>query len=149
MRYVVPGVPPGAQPSAFAPHLNRLAGSGAQQYKHAVDGQPGTLGVPAPTRDTAPSPDPGDIAMMGTARSSDAPDVWYPQKYFEQSLDGNGTMGPVTPVRVYSDNLLPVPATDPRGVPARLSRPVNQRGSAAISDQRVVPSWAVNPYGSR
>jgi hypothetical protein len=141
VKYVVPGVPAGARASAFMPHWNKYAASGAQQYKAAVDGNPGTLAVPAPTSNTQISPDPGDKAQMGTARSSDAPDVWYPTKYFEQSLDGNGTMGPVTPVRIYTDNLLPVPAVDPRGVSARLSRPVNQRGQRQVTMPRALPTW--------
>jgi hypothetical protein len=123
------------------PHWNKYAASGAVEYKHAVDGNPGTLAIPAPTTNTQMSPDKGDLILAGPARSSDAPDVWYPSKYFEQSLDGNGTMGPVTPVRIYSDNLMPVPAKDPRGVPARLSRPVNQRGSRQIVSPRSLPGW--------
>ena len=141
-RFVVPGVPPGAQPSAFAPHLNRLAGSGAQMYKGAVEGQPGTLGIPAPTKDTAPSPDLGDLAMGGYHRSSDAPDVWYPNQYYERSLDGDGTQGPITPVRVYSDNLMPVPAVDPRGTPATLSVPVIIRGQRQIVQPAAQPRWS-------
>jgi hypothetical protein len=140
-EYVVPGVPAGAMASAFMPHWNKYAASGAVEYKHAVDGSPGTMGIPAPTRDTVPSPDLGDIAQMGLSRSSDAPGMFFPQKYFEQSLNGNGTMGPVTPVRIYSDNLMPVPAVDPRGIPARLSRPVNQRGRRGIGQPRALPQW--------
>jgi hypothetical protein len=140
-KYVVPGVPAGAMPSAFMPTWTKYAASGAVEYKHAVDGNPGTMGIPAPTRDTVPSPDLGDIAQMGLSRSSDAPNMFFPTKYFEQSLDGNGTMGPVTPVRIYSDNLMPVPAVDPRGIPARLSRPVNQRGRRGIGQPRALPQW--------
>jgi hypothetical protein len=140
-KYVVPGVPAGAMPSAFMPTWTKYAASGAVEYKHAVDGNPGTMGIPAPTRNTVPSPDLGDIAQMGLSRSSDAPGMFFPQQYFEQSLDGNGTMGPVTPVRIYSDNLMPVPAVDPRGIPARLSRPVNQRGRRGIGQPRALPQW--------
>jgi hypothetical protein len=138
-KYVVPGVPAGAQPSAFMPHWNRYAASGAQQYKIGLSGNPGTLAVPAPTRNTQMSPDPGDKAQMGTARSSDAPDVWFPQVYYQPTL--MAAPGPVTPVRIYSDNLMPVPAVDPRGIPARLSRPVNQRGQQQISQIRAMPVW--------
>jgi hypothetical protein len=141
MKFVLPGIPAGAQPSAFMPHFNRAAAT-SQQWKGAVTGQPGTMAIPAPTTDTVPSPDLGDIAQMGTARSSDAPQSWYPGKWFEQSLDGNGTMGPITPVRIWSDNLMPVPAVDPRGRGARLSRPINQRGQHAVSAPRPVPRWA-------
>jgi hypothetical protein len=123
------------------PHWNRLAASGATQYKGAVDGQPGTHGIPAPTRDTVPSPDIGDLALAGTSRSSDAPDMIYPGQYFEGSLDGDGTMGFVTPVRIYSDNLMPVPAQDPRGRPARLAKRVRNAGQFQVAQPRALPSW--------
>jgi hypothetical protein len=138
-KYVVPGVPAGAQPSAFMPHWNKYAGSGAQQYKRHVVGQPGTMAIPAPTTDTTPSPDSGDKVLMGPHRSKDAPDMWYPTIYYQPDL--YGAPGPVTPVRIYSDNLMPVPAVDPRGVSARLSRPVNQRGRRAITQPRTSPRW--------
>ena len=141
MKFIVSGVPRGAQPSAFTPHWNRAAASGAVRYKAGVSGQPGTMAIPAPTRDTVPSPDLGDIAQMGTARSSDAPDFWWPSKYYERNLNGNGTMGPVTPVRIYSDNLMPVPAQDPRGRPARLSRRPSDRGQTQIRMPRALPQW--------
>ncbi len=138
-KYIVPGIPSGAQLSAFMPHWNRLAQSGAQQYKIGLTGQPGTQGIPAPTSNTVPCPDLGDIAQMGSARSSDAPDMWYPQLYYSAVLDSHP--GPVTPVRIYSDNMLPVPARDPRGKPALLARPVLQRGQSALHQPRVAPRW--------
>src|ERR1700723_2637624 len=122
-KYIVPGIPAGAQATAFMPHWNKYAGSGAQQYKQRLSGNPGTRAVPAPTVNTQMSPDVGDKAQAGTARSSDAPPVWFPAQYYQQDL--YGAPGPVTPVRIYSDNLMPVPAVAPRGVPARLSAPVN------------------------
>jgi hypothetical protein len=142
VRYTVPGVPAGMSPSAFAPHMTRLAASGALSYKASVQGSPGTRGIPAPTRDTVPSPDIGDLALAGTSRSSDAPDTWYPSKYYDGSLNGGGTMGPVTPVRIWSDNLMPVPARDPRGRGALLARPIVQRGAAEITQPRVIPNWS-------
>jgi hypothetical protein len=138
-RYVVPGVPAGVQPSAVMPHWNKYAGSGAQRYKQYLLGSPGTVAIPAPTGNTQISPDAGDKAQMGTARSSDAPDVWYPTQYYQQTLRGNP--GPVTPVQIYSDNLMPVPAVDPRGLPARLARPISQRGRAEIPMPRPLPTW--------
>lgn len=118
MRYTVPGVPPQLACTAFTPHLNRSRASGAQQYKYALYGSPGTDGIPAPTRDTAPSPDVGDLAQAGTSRSSDAPDVWYPAKYYQDAAiewPGAGM-----PVRIYDPTqpgpttVLPVPAADMR-----------------------------------
>jgi hypothetical protein len=130
--------------TAFTPNLTRFAGSGAQMYKHAVTGQPGTLAVPAPTRDTTPSPDNGDKALTGTARSMDAPDTWYPQKWYERSLDGDGTMGPVTPVRVFSDNLMPVPAQDPRGLPALMAFTPQFLGQNQVRQPRNMPAWGTS-----
>lgn len=144
MKYVLHGVPAGAQLSAFMPHFNRLAASGAMVYKGAVSGHPGTLAIPAPTTgraNTAPSSDIGDLALAGTSRSSDAPDFIWPGKYYERSLDGDGALGPVTPVRVYSDNLMPVPAQDPRGRPARLSKTVRRGGQQQVAQPRVLPRW--------
>jgi hypothetical protein len=143
-KYVVPGVPGGAAPSAFMPHWNKYAASGAQQYKQNLTGQPGTQAIPAPTKDTVPSPDLGDIAQMGLSRSSDAPGVFYPQEYYLDRLTAGypGAMAPKGPdIRIYSDNLMPVPAVDPRGIPARLARPVNQRGRKQIRQTRPQPEW--------
>ena len=125
--------------SAFTPGFTRSAGSGAQQYKQGVNGQPGTQGIPAPTRDTVPSPDLGDLAQAGCARSSDAPDMWYPNQYYQQTLQGNP--GPVTPVRVYSQNTLPVPAVDPRGHGALMARPAVFLGQNQIAQPRTLPYW--------
>ena len=140
MRYVTPGIPAGAQASAFMPHMNRLAGSGAQSYKQAVTGQPGTIAIPAPTSDIPHGGQAGQ-AMMGTARSTDAPDVWYPQQYYQRSLTERPGAG--QPIRVYSDNLMPVPAVDGRSTRglARLAKPILQRGQTQIAMPRVIPSW--------
>jgi hypothetical protein len=140
-KYYVPGLPAGAAASAFLPHWDRYAASGAVQFKATVVGHPGTLAIPAPTGDTAPQGNLGDLALAGTSRSVNSPDVWYPSKYYDSSLNGGGAMGPVTPVRIYSDNLMPVPARDPRGKPARLSKPINQRGQRQIGMPRVIPKW--------
>lgn len=131
--------------SAFVPGLTRYAASGAVMYKHGVHGQPGTQAIPAPTTDTTPSPDTGDKAIQGTARSVDAPDQWFPQKWYERSLNGDGTMGPVTPVRIYSDNMMPVPAIDPRGhgSTAILSAVQPQGlGPRQLIQPPAVPHWA-------
>lgn len=128
--------------SAFTPGLTRGAGTGAQQYKDDLTGEPGTMAIPAPTRDTAPSPDLGDLAQAGWARSSDAPDTWFPQKWFQRTLKGNP--GPVTPVRIYSDNMLPVPAVDPRGHGALMARPAVFLGQNQLAQPRTQPGWGTN-----
>jgi hypothetical protein len=140
VKFVLGGLPQGAQVSAFMPHFNRLAGA-AQMFKGAVDGQPGTQGIPVPTVNTVPAGGVVGQALMGTARSTDAPDFIYPGQYYERSLDGDGTMGPVTPVRIYSDNLMPVPAQDPRGRPARLAKRVRNAGQFQVGQPRAMPTW--------
>ena len=85
------------------------------------------------------SPDLGDLALTGYHRSSDAPDTWYPQVYYQARLTERPGAG--MPIRVYSDNLLPVPARDARGKSAVLSKPILQRGRVQVAAPRVVPSW--------
>lgn len=117
-RYAVPGIP--AQEAngltAFMPHFNRLAASGAQSYKYGMVGRPGTQAVPAPTVDTQISPDAGDKAMMGTARSSDAPPVWFPQQYYQPLIAERPGAGMpillVDPAPTGQRDLLPVPAVN-------------------------------------
>lgn len=139
MRYTVPGWPSSViGHSAVMPHMNRLAGSGAQQYKDGVDGQPGTLAIPV-----APSQvDQGIIgkAQAGLSRSSDAPNSFRPNLYFARP-QRDFWPGAGMPISVHSDNLMPVPARDPRGVPARLARPIVQRGQRQIQQLPTVTSW--------
>lgn len=138
VRYSVPGVGqgPAAGLTAFLPHFNRLAASGAQSYKYAVRGWPGNMAHPAPTTDTQISPDSGDKAQMGSARSSDAPEAWWPQDWDQTFIAERPGAG--MPVAVYSPTqpglttVIPVPATDFRATwqrdSARLSRraPLNR-----------------------
>jgi hypothetical protein len=138
VKYTVPGIPAGAQLSAFMPYATRMCGSGAQQYKNAVEGQPGTQAIPAPTANNVPGGLVGQ-AMMGTARSTDAPDMWYPQEYYQCYLTEQPGAG--MPIAVYSDNLMPVPAKDPRGTGALLARRIRQSSRVQIGQPRVIPSW--------
>ena len=139
--FQVPGWPAAVPGHAAAvPHLNRLAGSGAQMFKDGVTGQPGTQAIPVRSRDSVPSPDPGDIAMMGLSRSSDAPDVFYPNLYWARPQAGFWP-GAGMPVSVTSDNLMPVPAVDPRGIPATLANPLMIRGQSQIQQRPNLPMW--------
>ena len=126
--------------AALMPHFNRHAGSGAQEYKGRVVGQPGTQAIPVDP--TIPSPDPGDIALMGLSRSSDAPNVFYPNLYY---TDGpiRERPGAGMPVSVYSDNLMPVPAVDPRGIPStQYMQIADRRGQRQIQAMPLLPRWA-------
>jgi len=127
-RYTVSGIPPHLANgsalglSAFLPHYNRLAASGAQAYKGQVTGRPGTLAIPVhPINTSVPSPDIGDIALMGLSRSSDAPDAFWPNLYYVTPAANYwpGAGMPVQmydPVRPQDTTMIPVPATDLRGV---------------------------------
>ncbi len=137
--FQVPGWPatvPGH--AAVVPHLNRLAGSGAAQYKDGLTGHPGTQGIPV--LPVVPSADPGDIALMGLSRSSDAPDIIYPNQYWARP-QRDFWPGAGMPVSVASDNLMPVPAVDPRGIPALLANPITQRGQKQIQARPNLPMW--------
>lgn len=139
-RYTVPGWPssvPGH--SAVTPGLTRMAASGAQAYKAEVTGQPGTMAIPV--RPVVPSPDAGDKAQMGLSRSGDAPDHFFPNLYYARP-ERDFWPGAGMPVSRLSDNLMPVPAADPRGVPARLQAPVMLRGSRQVRQVPALPQWA-------
>lgn len=123
VRYSVPGVPPDPAKgiTAFAPAFVRHAASGAQEYKYAVHGYPGTLAIPMEARrNTQISPDYGDLAQAGTARSSDAPDAFWPQLYYQGYINEPWSGRPT--VQVYSPQMpglttvLPVPADDGRAM---------------------------------
>jgi hypothetical protein len=139
MRYTVPGWPSQLfGHAAVTPHMNRLAASGARQYKDGVTGQPGTQVIPI-----APAQvDQGIVgrAQMGLSRSSDSPSSFRPNLYWARP-ERDYWPGAGMPVSVQSDNLMPVPATDPRGVPARLARPIVQRGQAQIKARPTVTVW--------
>jgi hypothetical protein len=137
--FQVPGWPAKVQGhSAVTPHMNRGAGSGAQQYKDGVTGQPGTQAIPV--HPVIPSPDIGDLAMAGISRSGDARNVIYPNLYYARP-EADYWPGAGMPVSVQSGNLMPVPAADPRGVPARLAMPVVQRGRRQIKTTQNMPMW--------
>lgn len=139
IRYTAPGWPSG-QPghAAFTPHFTRLAGGGAQQYKDGLNGHPGTLAIPAP----GPGVEQGTAgqAQMGLSRTRDCPPVFYPSQYWAQP-QGQYWPGAGMPVSVASDNLMPIPAADPRGIPSTQFVPVNQRGQAQIASAPTMPQW--------
>ena len=124
--------------AAAMPAMVRLAASGAMAYKDGVRGEPGTWEVPG-------LPGPGleqgrtSQATMGTSRSEYGqgfrPNLYYARP--ERSFWPGAGM----PVRVRSDNLMPVPATDPRGTPSRLSFPIVQRGRHQVQSRPPVSMW--------
>ena len=148
--FTLPGWPAAIQGHAAAvPHMNRMAGSGAYQYKDGVTGQPGTMAIPtfALSSATVPgggaeTPSPG-VAQMGLSRSVDAPEVFYPNLYYAAPQRAYWP-GAGMPVSYRSDNLMPVPAVDPRGVPSTLQIAINNgqtRGQAQIQARMPFPAW--------
>ena len=154
------GIPPAQAAlglSAFMPHYNRLAASGAMAYKGQVTGHPGTAGIPADTRDTSPSPDPGDIVLIGRSRSSDAPDMIYPNQYWVTPA-ANYWPGAGMPVQMYNPTrpqdttMIPVPATDLRSVyqarSAKLSGGIASQRQRALKQPATFIRWAQRKTGN-
>lgn len=139
-RYEVPGWPASMSGhSAITPNLTRMAASGAQQYKDGLTGQPGTQAIPV--HPIVPSPDVGDKAQSGLSRSVDAPNYFFPNLYWARRQRGYWP-GAGMPVSVQSDNLMPVPAADPRGIPSTLSIPITIRGQRQIVMPAQQPRWS-------
>jgi hypothetical protein len=124
--------------SAVTPALVRMASGGAQEYKTKLVGQPGTQGIPV----SGTVVDQGRVgqAQMGLGRASDAPDMVYPQRYYVAGLTERPGAG--MPISVYSDNLMPVPAVDPRGIPSSQFQPINQRGQRAVNWAPAMPRFS-------
>ena len=150
VRYSVPGVPPDPAKgiTAFAPAFVHHAASSAQQYKQAVQGYPGTLGVPMSARVNAQiSADYGDLAQAGGARSSDAPDTIWPNIYYQDAPGEPGHGWPDAGVQRYSPQhpglttLLPVPAED--------GRATYQARSARLAYRAVLQRVAELPWFPR
>lgn len=122
-RYAVSGVPPEAADlgsSAYTPNLTRMAASGAYAYKLLVRGYPGNREQPIQFMDsTRPSPDLGDEALAGTAKSTDAPNSIWPNIYWTYP-EPDYWPGAGMPVQIYDPTrpqdttMIPVPAEDYR-----------------------------------
>lgn len=117
-RYSVSGLPPAASrgTSAFFPNMNRLAASGAQQYKDGITGHPGSPGVAIQSQGLI-SPDKTAGALKGTADSSNAPWMFYPNKYWalpERNYRPGLQTQVYDPVSPQNTTIIPVPATSLR-----------------------------------
>jgi hypothetical protein len=121
----------------------------AQGTPEGVVGQPGTQGVPAPY------PPPGqvtaggvDFLPSGLSASQYMPPRWYPQLHYRAQHLYRAIGG----VSVYSDNLMPVPATDPRGLPVGAIGPAAfaaGRGAAGTPTTPARPNRWVAGLGQR
>ena len=162
-RYITTGLPPEASAgyTAFMPHFNRLAASGAQMFKDGVAGFPGTRKIPLSARaNSVPSADLGDIALMGLSRSSDAPEAFWPNQYWalpeREFYPGAGM-----PIQVYDPvapemtTMIPVPAVSLRTLhlrhSARLATVIDPGGQAAMPNPagRLVDRWKRRFAGNR
>lgn len=151
---------PGALPSAFCPvPAYDGRGLGPWQAKGNLDGQPGTEGIPVAL------PEFGRTGLQangvpvrggggGYAQGSGTmPGVWYPQLWWLRQLDGATLVsGNVQTMSVYSDNQLPVPASDPLGRAALLATPPTFLGARAVgqpagSRAQWAPWLATQDYG--
>jgi hypothetical protein len=146
-RYMTSGLPPEAANghTAFMPHFNRLAASGAMAYKSLRPGSGPAAYHYAPTRDTVPSPDLGDMAQYGTGASRYAPDGFWPNDYdaipHPEFYPGAGMPIQVyNPTRPQDTTMIPVPAVSLRAVlqanAANLAYGVNPGGQRVI---RAIP----------
>lgn len=135
--YQLPGWPARVLGHAAAtPGITRPPGS-AGQYKDGLTGLPGTAAIPAP----GPGVLRGPIAqaMGGTSYTENCPG-FYPNLYWARP-ERDYWPGAGMPISVRSDNLMPIPATDPRGVPAPQATPITVRGNQNIKQPGRVISW--------
>ena len=171
-RYTVSGLPAQLASgeslglSAFLPHFNRLAASGAQAYKGQVTGVPGTRAIPMEPNRMLPPGDLNDISQMGGARSSDAPNAFWPNLYY----DNPAAQGPDScrfypgagmPIQIYDPTrpqdttMIPVPATDLRAAyqkhSARIQNAAGQAGDnsdqGALKQRTAFARWAQRKVG--
>lgn len=131
IRYAVPGATSGA----FVPVP--AATTAVVAYKGEVTGQPGTQGIAAAHPGEVTGQVNGLPARSGyNGGSAMMPDVWYPDLWYERRLSE-------TPeVSIYSDNQMPVPASDPRGRAAVMARPPAFLGQAQLPQPKTMPRWA-------
>lgn len=131
IRYTVPG----ATSSAFVPVPAAVPGA-KTAYKNVVHGQPGTQAISAPPCEVTATVN-GQLVTSGYSGGTRMmPPWWFPQLYFETVLSEKPD------VSVYSDNQMPVPAADPRGVAARMARPPVFLGQAQVTQPKGLPKWA-------
>lgn len=122
---------PGATSTAFTP-VPCINGA-ALAYKSGVVGQPGTLGIGAPRPEVYGNSDISAYPFAGGYSNSGAmPPVQYPNLYYQATLDIPGSDVITGGMQIFSDNQMPIPARDPRGVAARLARPPVFLGQAQI-----------------
>lgn len=146
-KYIAYGPPPEPLPSqtptAPVPAGSWLIpapaqGAGSWSSWGSLNGCPGTQAVPAPApvpgldRERTAQASAGIIGLP----SSQVPNQIYPSLYYQRPAL-NPALAP--PVSYVSDNALPVPAIDPRGLPAVMATPPPRIGG----QNQVVSPYAV------
>ena len=163
VRQVITGLPPQDGATAFMPlrvlTQSVMSVAAAQGTPEGVTGQPGTQGIPAPYQPTTVPGfgEKGTRFPSGLSASRYMPARWYPTLYYR----GQHLFRSIGGVSVYSDNLMPIPAQDPRGLqagtigpmgfaaykgltpaqPARPNRWARGLGQAQVTWPKRLPSW--------
>ena len=144
-RYRVSGLPSAAGhgTSAFFPHFNRMAASGAQAYKTLRPGSgPASVHEIRGLSNTTMLPDKGDIVLMGTSRTQDAPPVWVTDDY-DPMPDPNYRPGLLIqmydPVSPHLTTMVPVPAVSLRQEYLRRSAKLSAGVAPASIQQGKIP----------
>jgi len=136
IRQTLTGLPPQKGTTAFMPMRVMTPSvydiSRAQGTPEEVTGHPGTLPIPAPypaTTHIGMDARGIDWLPSGLSASQYMPPVWYPSQYYRHQHLSRGIGG----VSVYSDNMMPVPAQDPRGLPVGGIGPVAFAAHAGLT----------------
>ena len=152
---------PGATSTAFLPMPAKYAASW-QSYKQDLEGQPGTMGVPAPRDLCGPGADGGVFLGGGPSGSKNMPPRWNPTLYFLRQLPapdlfpaGANYGGP----SVYSDNQMPIPVRGWGGTSfaapgmgssvAMIQTPAVKGGGGIKLGQNPISQIAVTPWWAR
>lgn len=114
------------------------AGAQSFQSRGPVYGSPGTTRIPAP----APLPwTDSSLAAYANAGNIGEPSMkfawWTPGLYWVR-IPENGSRSPVS---VFSDNQMPVPAVDPRGRPGVVMPGPIMLGQTQVANPRVAPKY--------
>lgn len=156
IAYAPPPVPPdqlvrGGQAPVPVAHAGAwllpapAQGFGSWASAGKLTGQPGTQAISASEPAAVPQ---GSWAQGSTRSSRYAPDAIYPALYYQSPAEISGPNGApgllynTAQISLISDNALPVPAVDPRGLPAVMATPPPRvGGQGAVTQPYAVQNW--------
>lgn len=135
--YTLPGWPARVLGHSAATPVPRFTPGSGIAYKELVSGFPGTRSVPV----SGPGVPTGIIAyaMGGYSFTSYCPGH-YPNMYWARP-EAQYWPGAGMPVSYQSDNLMPVPATDPRALNAPLQVPLTPSSNQQIRQPARLVQW--------